>query len=146
MTRLGLAIVMTRVPQAFVGVRYAGCAYLLWLGGRSLWRAIRPPATEPSAAVADGVAFGQGFITNILNPSIFTYYVVVVPSFMPAGTGTSRYVLLASLHISIAFACHNAWSGLFNQIGHLMRSPRARRAFDTLAGVALTGLAIRLLA
>jgi threonine/homoserine/homoserine lactone efflux protein len=91
------------------------------------------------------VALRQGLVTNLLNPSIATFYLAVVPSFMTAGRGASRYVLLAAIHVSLAFASHNAWAGLFNQIGHLMRNITARRVFDAVAGTALIYLAVRVL-
>ena len=84
-------------------------------------------------------------MTNLLNPSIATFYLAVVPSFMAAGSGASRYVLLAAIRGIMAFSSHNAWAGLFNQIGHLMRNLTARRAFDALAGAALVYLAVRVL-
>jgi threonine/homoserine/homoserine lactone efflux protein len=142
--RLGLALLVARAPAALDVIRVLGGAYLLWLGGKSLWRAWRPAPLAASTTVAGAAAFGQGLVTNLLNPSILTFYVVIVPSFLGPAGATSRYLLLSAIHVTLAFACHNTWSGLFNQIGHLMRSPRARRVFDALAGAALIGLAIRL--
>jgi threonine/homoserine/homoserine lactone efflux protein len=135
---------MARMPQALVVIRVAGGSYLIWLGARSLWRAARPPESAPPSGGAVGrVAFGQGLVTNLLNPSIVTFYLVVVPTFISPGDRTSRFVLLAAIHVGCAFACHNGWAGLFNQIGHLLRTVRARRVFDVCAGLALIGLAAR---
>ncbi len=145
MAGVGLAILVARMPQALPVIRVAGGSYLVWLGGRSLWRAARPPQiAPPSGGAAGRVAFGQGLVTNLLNPSIVTFYLVVVPSFIGPGDRASRFVLLAAIHVSCAFACHNSWAGLFNQIGHLLRTVRARRMFDLCAGLALIGLAVRI--
>jgi len=144
MAGVGLAILTARMPQALAVIRVAGGLYLIWLGGRSLWRAARPRKGWPPAGGAAGrVAFGQGLVTNLLNPSIVTFYLVVVPTFIGPGDRTSRFVLLAAIHVTCAFACHNGWAGLFNQIGHLLRTVRARRVFDVCAGLALIGLAVR---
>ena len=130
-------------------MRFGTCggAYLIWLGGNSLWRAWRPEAAVPRETPSQSrhVAFRHGLVTNLLNPSIATFYLAVVPSFMSAGGGASRYLLLAAIHVSLAFASHNAGAGLFNQIGHLMRNVTARRVFDALAGAALIYLAVRVL-
>jgi threonine/homoserine/homoserine lactone efflux protein len=144
--RVGLALLVVSLPQVLDAVRWAGAAYLCWLGGRSLWRAVRPTAGPAPATTAGPVAFGQGLVTNLLNPSIFTFYVVIVPSFMTTDPTTARYLVLAAIHVTLAFACHNAWSGVFNQLGHLVRSPRARRVFDAAAGAALLALAVKVLA
>jgi threonine/homoserine/homoserine lactone efflux protein len=143
---LGLAVLIARAPQALAVIRVAGGAYLIWLGGRSLWRAARPPAAPPASAGAAGrAAFSQGLVTNLLNPSIVTFYLVVVPAFIAPGDPGSRFVLLATIHVACAFACHSGWAGLFNQVGHLLHGVGARRAFDACAGLALIGLAVRML-
>ncbi|HEY6359009.1 MAG TPA: LysE family translocator [Vicinamibacterales bacterium] len=145
MAGVGLAVLMARMPQALAVIRVAGSLYLAWLGGRSLWRAARPPERGfPAGPAAGPAAFGQGLVTNLLNPSIVTFYLVVVPTFIAPGDRTSRFVLLAAIHVTCAFACHNGWAGLFNQIGHLLRTVRARRVFDVCAGLALIGLAVRM--
>jgi threonine/homoserine/homoserine lactone efflux protein len=145
-TRVGLGLLLAWWPGALTVVRVGGAAYLCWLGGRSLWRALRPPRTLLAAASTIGrVAFRQGLVTNLLNPSIVTFYLAVVPTFLRPSDPPSRYVVLAVIHVSFAFGCHNTWAGLFNQIGHLLRSVRARRVFDALAGVALMALAVRVL-
>jgi threonine/homoserine/homoserine lactone efflux protein len=145
MAGVGLAVLTARLPQALAVVRVAGGLYLIWLGGRSLWRAARPLQSAPPSRGAVGrVAFGQGLVTNLLNPSIVTFYLVVVPSFIGPGDRAARFVLLATIHVTCAFACHNSWAGLFNQIGHLLRTVRARRMFDLCAGLALIGLAVRI--
>ena len=141
----GLAVLTTRMPEALAVIRVAGGAYLVWLGGCSLWRALRPPVNAPLSPGSIGrEAFGQGLVTNLLNPSIVTFYLVVVPTFIAPGDRASRFILLAAIHVAVAFACHNGWAGLFNQIGHLLHSVRARRIFDVCAGLALIGLAARL--
>lgn len=143
-TRVGLGLILGYWPGALTAVRVGGAAYLFWLGGKSLWRAWQPPAALPAGASTVGrVAFRQGLITNLLNPSIVTFYLAVVPTFLAPTDPSSRYVVLAVIHVSLAFACHNTWAGLFNQIGHLLRSVRARRVFDTIAGFALVWLASR---
>jgi threonine/homoserine/homoserine lactone efflux protein len=142
---IGLAVLVDRLPEALAVIRLAGASYLAWLGGRSLWRALRPQPISPAEARAAGrVALGQGFLTNLLNPSIPTFYLVAVPTFVPPAHPLSGYVLLAAIHVVVAFGCHNAWSALFNQLGQLMRSLRARRIFDTVAGVALLWLGARI--
>lgn len=140
-TRIGLGLLLGYWPGALLAVRFGGAAYLLWLGGKSLWRAARPRATPAAAASTIGqVAFRQGLVTNLLNPSIVTFYLAVVPTFLRPGDPPARYAVLAAIHVSLAFGCHNTWAGLFNQIGHLLRSVRARRIFDVIAGLALVGL------
>lgn len=53
--------------------------------------------------------FREGVAVNLLNPSIATFYMVVVPSFLPGPGLSARFLLLASIHVGLAFPCHTAW-------------------------------------
>ncbi len=150
---LGLALLLARWPAAFTSVRVIGGVYLAWLGLASLWRAVRRPnggIPLPSAAVEtiDGArrrSFTQGFAVNILNPSIVTFYLVVVPSFLPAGASRWWFVALAAIHVSIAFSCHGAWVLGFDRVRRFFHRPAARRTLEACSGIALVGLAWRVL-
>ena len=91
---LGLAVVIARFPTALVVLRVLGAGYLAWLGGSSIWRVARQRdvGMHMMAASGDRVAvqvrrtsFRQGVTVNILNPAISTFYLVVVPTFLPTG-------------------------------------------------------------
>ncbi|KAA9000605.1 LysE family translocator [Affinibrenneria salicis] len=69
-TLFGVAALMSHSPQLFVLVKYAGAAWLLWLGF-STWRDRRPPVNitaDASTAPGGWRYFRQGFLTNALNP------------------------------------------------------------------------------
>jgi threonine/homoserine/homoserine lactone efflux protein len=149
----GLALVVAQWPAMLTLVRAAGGAYLAWLGVASVWRAIQnadggipvmaapgEPRVRPSQR-----SFSQGFAVNILNPSIVTFYLVVVPSFIPAGASRWWFVALAAIHVSMAFACHGAWVLGFDRVRRFFHRPAARRTLEACSGVALVGLAIRVL-
>jgi threonine/homoserine/homoserine lactone efflux protein len=150
---LGLALLLARWPAAFTAVRLIGGGYLAWLGVVSVWRAIQQadggvPLPSGGGKTIDGEhrrSFSQGFAVNILNPSIVTFYLVVVPSFVPAGAPRWWFVLLAAIHVGIAFACHGVWVIGFDRIRRFFHRPAARRTLDVCSGIALVGLALRVL-
>lgn len=150
---LGLALLLARWPAAFTIVRLIGGVYLAWLGLASVWRAIRHadggiPLPSQHLETADGThrrSFSQGFAINILNPSIVTFYLVVVPSFMPVGAPRWWFIMLAAIHVSIAFACHTAWVLGFDRVRRVFHRPAARRTLEGCSGIALVGLALRVL-
>jgi threonine/homoserine/homoserine lactone efflux protein len=151
---LGLAVLFARFPSALVVLRAMGAAYLAWLGVSSivqvargsdgtlrvLSEARRPPSTEEHRA-----SFREGLTVNLLNPAISTFYLVVVPSFLPTAAPRWYYALLASMHIAIAFACHGVWALAFDRVRDLFRVPAARRTLEAATGVAMLGLAVRVL-
>jgi threonine/homoserine/homoserine lactone efflux protein len=143
----GLVVVVHRWPVLLQGVRLGGGLYLAWLSVKGLRRAAFPPSSAGwSARSVDEVpeaAFQQGVLTNLLNPSVVTFYLVVVPTFLPAGSGAGPFAVLAACHIAIAFGCHAAWATAFDQVGHIFSSAAAHRILSGATAVALLGLAVR---
>jgi hypothetical protein len=97
--------------------------------------------TAPQAAPVARGSFWQGLGVNLLNPAIATFYLVVVPSFMPEQSTVWRYVLMAAAHVLMALACHSLWVMGFDRLREFFRAPRARLAFEIATGVALLALA-----
>ncbi len=100
---------------------------------------------ECSTISAQSGSFRQGLTVNLLNPSIATFYLVVVPSFLPAPAPRCYFALLAALHIGMALACHSVWVVALDALRALLRPPRARRVLEGATAVALLGLALRVL-
>lgn len=148
---LGLAVVVARFPMALTVLRIAGALYLAWLGGTSIWRvaqrrdgALRALAEDQREPRPEHHAsFRQGLTVNLLNPSIATFYLVIVPSFLPPSAPRWFYAMLAAMHIAIAFTCHGAWTLAFHQLREFFRMPTARRVLEAATGAALLGLAAR---
>jgi threonine/homoserine/homoserine lactone efflux protein len=148
---LGIAVVLARFPAALVAVRILGAAYLAWLGATSIWRVARRHESTLSVLAAGSVvshderraSFRQGLTVNLLNPAITTFYLVVVPSFLPTGAPPWYYTALAAMHIAIAFTCHGVWAVAFDRLRELFRVPTARRVLEAATGAALLGLAAR---
>lgn len=150
---LGLALLVARWPSSLLLIRVAGGVYLAWLGGVSVWRALRHadgglPMPSERATVADGQRrryVAQGIMVNIANPSIVTFYLAGVPAFIPAGASSRYFALLAAIHVTMAMTCHAAWSLALDRVRQLFQRPAARRLLEGLSGLALLGLAARVL-
>ena len=149
---IGLAVLIARFPVALVVLRILGASYLAWLGATSIWRVVlkresglrvlsgdsRPLSIEERRA-----SFRQGLTVNLLNPAISTFYLVVVPSFLPPNAPRRYYALLAVMHIAIAFTCHGFWAMAFDRLREIFRVPTARRVLEAATGAVLLGLAAR---
>lgn len=152
---LGLAVVFARWPLALTVVRVAGAFYLAWLGAVSVCNVARHPdggirlmssgEARPSSTEERGASFRQGLAVNLLNPAIVTFYLVVVPSFLPAKAPRWSFAALAAMHVVMAFTCHGVWALALDRLRQLLRPPLARRTLEGASGVALIGLAIRVL-
>lgn len=85
---LGLASLVASSPLAFELLRWAGAAYLLYLGLKLLLSRRRGPArgTQGSTTGA-GQAFSQGFITNLTNPTTLGFMLAILPQFADPAAG-----------------------------------------------------------
>jgi threonine/homoserine/homoserine lactone efflux protein len=153
----GVAVLFARYPAAGTALRVAGGAYLLWLGLVSLKKAVRrnssrmnfrgTEAGENSSGKSfAGKSFRQGLTVNLLNPAITTFYVAVVPTFVPAGAPGWYYAFLAALHVVLAFICHSMWTVAFDRLRRWMEGPAVARVLDVATAGVLITLAVKVLA
>ena len=148
----GLATVLALHPQAFAAIRWAGAAYLAWLGLgllRQAWRgaaasALAPPSPAPGAGWAD---FRTGLLTNLLNPKVALFMLAFLPQFVPAASPdrTLSFLLLGAWFVVQGLCFLLALVLLAARLGRWQTSARARRGFGGAAGLLFVALALRLL-
>jgi RhtB (resistance to homoserine/threonine) family protein len=80
---LGIGLLLMGSPAAFNVLKYAGAAYLTWVGVQALRAKPRDPAAiavgAEAAAPADRSAFAMGFFTNALNPKATMFFLALFP-------------------------------------------------------------------
>jgi threonine/homoserine/homoserine lactone efflux protein len=143
----GLAAALRQWPSAWTVVHTGGVIYLGWLGLQSMRRAFRGAEFSfiPGAAPAQSAwrNLYEGFLTNVLNPAIATFYLVVLPQFVPRGAPIVRSVLvLTAVHIALAATWHVVWAAAGGTLARVLAAGRPRQILEGIAGVALLGLAI----
>jgi threonine/homoserine/homoserine lactone efflux protein len=149
---LGLAVLVARIPILLVAIKIAGGLYLAWLGVASLKRILTGAALPISGAILSGRdniahhhAVREGLTVNLLNPPIATFYLAVVPTFLPEGASYGYYVQLAAIHVGMAFICHAIWALAMDRLRHLLTLPSARFTLEAVTAAALLLLAARVL-
>src|SRR5687768_9131639 len=84
---LGLSALLATSPYAFMAVKFAGAAYLIFIGVRALLsKASALPGEDANGASGAWVAFRQGIITNLLNPKVALFFLALMPQFIEAGS------------------------------------------------------------
>ncbi len=94
-TAAGVAALLVASEPAFLALKYAGAAYLVFLGLQKLAGALRPRArhaAEPSAPVPTvrrarltvKTAWRQGMVSDLANPKMAVFYTSLLPQFTPA--------------------------------------------------------------
>ena len=148
-TSAGIAALLVASRPAFTALRYAGAAYLIYLGLRSLLAAARggggaPPDRGPGPPPRVA-AFRQGVISNLANPKSAVFFTSLLPQFVPGG-GTPFLALLALglVYCSITLAWLSAYAVAVARVGMVLRRPIVRRAVEAVTGVVLTALGLRL--
>ena len=149
LTAFGVAVLLQRFPIAWATMRIAGVAYLSWLGAASLLRALTGRA-GPTAMSADGgrkplaTNVVEGFVTNMLNPSIAAFYLLIVPQFVPrAGRVPESVLLLTALHVTLALTWHLTWATAGGTLASTFSRTGPRRAMEAVMGVALLAIAAK---
>jgi threonine/homoserine/homoserine lactone efflux protein len=150
LTAFGVAVTLQRWPLVWVVLRAAGTAYLAWLGARSLrlawtYRATDARVTEGPPRPSWSRSAREGFVTNALNPSLATFYLLIVPPFIPRGAPIVASALtLTAFHVGLALTWHLTWATAGGTLSDTLSRTRPRRILEAVSGVALLGLALKL--
>jgi threonine/homoserine/homoserine lactone efflux protein len=87
----------------------------------------------------------EGFVTNALNPAIATFYLVLVPQFIPPGAPIARSALILTvIHVALAATWHVAWASAGGILVRTLAGGRPRQALEAISGAALIALAIKI--
>lgn len=85
---IGLSAVLMTSALAFMVVKYAGAAYLIYLGVRAILSGDRPTSVQELQEVNLWKAFAQGVLTNLLNPKAALFFLAFVPQFVDPSHGS----------------------------------------------------------
>src|SRR5688572_2232962 len=89
---LGLSALLATSPYAFMAVKFAGAAYLIYIGVRALLsRASGLPGDDSRGKTGGGPdrqwsAFRQGVLSNLLNPKVALFFLALMPQFIDAAS------------------------------------------------------------
>lgn len=145
---LGVSALLQHSETAFLIVKYAGAAYLLYLA----WKAIRAGSTaiatdRPLARVGLWRVFCEGVLTNLLNPKVALFILAFLPQFVDPAKGH------AAVQILLLGAIFNIGGTTVNAIVACSASLAARalgssagfnRWLNRASALVFVGLALRL--
>jgi threonine/homoserine/homoserine lactone efflux protein len=145
---LGLGALLTASRLAFDVLKWAGAAYLVWLGLKLI---LRPRQSFELAAAAPKPAGGgaawlrRGLLTNLLNPKVGVFYVSFLPQFLPAGVPAAPFIfLLAAIHAVLGLAWFAGLIGATRPIAGALQKATVVRWLDRLTGGVFLGFGVRL--
>jgi threonine/homoserine/homoserine lactone efflux protein len=141
---LGLSALLRASHAGYVALKIAGAVYLIWLGIQSLRQRA---ASEPMPARRRllGRGFVAGLTTNLLNPKVGVFFVTFLPGFVPAGYSvTGLSLLFGAIYVAETALYFAALLLVAGRVTRWLSDARIRRRLNTVTGVVLIGLGVRL--
>jgi len=148
----GITALLVAWEPAFAAVRLAGACYLVYLGASTLWSTWRGTATH-GAAGGEGTtaqrstrrAFRQGLLSNLGNPKMVIFFSSLLPQFAPVIGPTFLGMLgLGFVFCTMTVIWLSAYAWVIARVGFLLHRRGIRRLLDTITGVILISLGLRL--
>lgn len=150
---LGVGALLATSATAFTVLKWAGAAYLMWMGLKLLLsRPSRFPIVSPRVAPDNAPAdlrrvYLRGFLTNVLNPKVALFFLAFVPQFIApdAADKVAAFLLLGllfnlnSLPVNFGYAWLAGWAA--NRVGAVRRT---LHWLDRAAGAMFVGFGVRL--
>ena len=140
----GATALLIASEPAFLVVKFAGAAYLAWLGLASVAAAIRGErahvGTRPLPRMTP---YRQGLLSDLTNPKMAAFFTSLLPQF-----GTSFAVMLAFglLFCLLTWLWLALYASVLARVERALRRGRVRRAFEAATGVVLIALGLRVAA
>jgi threonine/homoserine/homoserine lactone efflux protein len=141
----GIAALLAASEPAFLAVRIAGSAYLIWLGLQAIVAAVRG---RRKAAVAAGSrrleparAFRQGLLSNLGNPKMAAFFPSLLPQFAHS---FSALLALGFVFCAMTFVWLTAYAVAVARAGDFLGRSSVRRMIEAVTGAVLVALGLRL--
>jgi threonine/homoserine/homoserine lactone efflux protein len=137
----GLAAIVAGSPLAYQALRWAGVAYLLWLAWDG-WRGADAAPAEAAPGASLARYFQRGFVTNLLNPKAFLFYLAVLPGFLAPLAGLTGTLTLTAIYVAIATVIHAGIVALAGTAQAWLTKTRRAIIVRRLLSLTLVGVAI----
>ncbi|WP_217265432.1 LysE family translocator [Thermomonospora curvata] len=144
----GLSWLLVNSATAFMVVKYAGAAYLIYLGVRTLLSRRSPEAGQDLPAPAPKGRrrlLGEGFLINLLNPKLALFFLAFLPQFVDPAKGAPalQITVFGLLFVLLGLCTDGAYALLAGVIGPwLRRNVRLLRGERYAVGGTFIGLGL----
>ena len=139
----GISALLVSSALAFNFVKYAGAAYLIYLGIKTLLTREKPAEAEAVEEKSLRRVFSQAVVVNVLNPKSAIFFFAFLPQFIDAerGAAATQILCFGAIVVVLGFTSGSLYSLLAGSIGNALRGNlkflRAQRYF---AGSVYLGL------
>ena len=144
---LGLSIIATEMSAVMTVLRYAGAAYLIWMGIK-LWTA-EPvvPELQPVSGRRGLLAiFATGVALNLGNPKMPLFYLALLPNVVGTSLTSEHVALLAGVILAVEMVVIAGHVFLAGRARTLLRTPTVVRRVNRAAGGIMVGAGVAVVA
>ncbi|NUR87077.1 MAG: LysE family translocator [Nonomuraea sp.] len=139
---LGLSALLVASAAAYTAVKWAGAAYLIYLGVQTIRGAKKPVVEQVEAP--KGNAYLAGVVTTVLNPKPALFFLTFLPQFVdPAAPMLPQTLLLTAIHILIGLVWLTFYARIVHSARAVLTAPRVKAWLERTTGVILIGLGLR---
>jgi threonine/homoserine/homoserine lactone efflux protein len=139
----GLSAILAASAIAFQTVKYAGAAYLIYLGYRMIRS--REQEMNDSEPGVSGSTFAQGAMTEVLNPKTALFFLSFIPQFVSVEQGhvAGQFLMLGAISVTLNTGADVLVACFAGPLGARMkRSAKLRSRQRAASGVAMIGLGV----
>ena len=142
-TLLGLGVILTTSATLFTAMKWAGAAYLAWMG----WRMIRSAGTATAdlaqvAGKSRSTAFRDSALVTLLNPKSIGFFVAFVPQFIdPSAPVAPQFGVIIATFVGLGGVNALAYALLAAQLRGKVARPDRMAWLQRGSGAVLIGLA-----
>lgn len=136
----GVGALLLASPRLFDVLRYAGAAYLAWLGIKA-WRGAGKGAAgmDPDVPVAPGVSalalYRDALFTGLSNPKLILFAAALFPQFISQKTGWApQFAILVATFVAIETSWYAVYAAGGQRVSGWLAAGRRQRAFDRGTG------------
>ena len=143
---VGIAALIRSSELAFDLVRYAGAAYLVWIGIQALRHRSSFSLEGARDTRALGVIFRQSVIGNMLNPKVTLFFLAFLPQFVDSQAGHvgAQMALLGAIFMVQTIVIFGAVAIFSGWLGAWMRAkPAIGERLNVFAGITFIALGVR---
>ena len=149
---LGISIILLQTAWAFNSLKFAGAAYLVWLGLCS-WRRVVgghnnlfPVHVSPAQdKFRFSRSFREGFLSNVLNPKTVIFYMAFLPQFIdPTMPPLFQSLMVATIHFCVGMVYQCILATMVNRARIWLQRPLVNKIFDSLTGSILMFIGLKL--
>jgi threonine/homoserine/homoserine lactone efflux protein len=141
----GLVALLHAWEPAFVALRIAGAAYLLYLGLAALRSAFtRERSVVPEQRLRTPPLV-QGLLSNLGNPKMAVFFTSLLPQFAPHGSFVALFAL-GAVFCALTLTWLSGYALAVSRASELLRRSRLWRATEALTGLVLVALGLRVAA